>query len=86
MGKIFLLFLFLNTPHLWAIEPCQDYKCDSLAVRAILENNGWGQVGVKFVTQINEIGRIEQLRLDSKQLTTLPADIGKLNNLFFNGF
>jgi len=54
---VFALFFFSNTYS----EICQDYSCDSLAVRAILDSNGLDTVLVDFVSNRDSIGRINKL-------------------------
>jgi len=77
--KIFA-FIFLIISASFSI-PCQDYKCDSLAVRAILDSNGLGSVSVDSVTGTDTSGRVDMLDLSNKQLTILPPEIGQLANL-----
>jgi len=57
------------------------YVRDSLAVRAILDSNGLDTTSVKAVTSGVGGGRITNLKLHYKQLTTLPAAIGQLTSL-----
>jgi len=80
------IILFLFTSHLWAIEPCQDFKCDSLAVRAILDTNGMPDLLVLVFTK-TDLGwtspnkRIIELFILDRQLTVLPAEVGNLTRL-----
>ncbi len=44
------------------VEPCQDYTCDSLAVRAILDSNGLSELPVEAVARRTGMdGRIGSL-------------------------
>jgi hypothetical protein len=63
------------------VEPCQDYTCDSLAVRAILDSNGLYNTSVHSLSMPVTNGRIVQLALDELGLQQLPPEIGKLNAL-----
>jgi Leucine-rich repeat (LRR) protein len=60
----------------------QDYTHDSLAVRAILDSNGLDAVTVESVVDSGD-GRIWRLKLNAKELTNLPSEIGDLTNLKF---
>jgi Leucine-rich repeat (LRR) protein len=70
-------------------EPCQDYACDSMAVRAILDSNGLDSIGVDRVSWRDSTGRIDSIRLRGpgfnatlpETLKNLPAIIGNLTNL-----
>lgn len=73
---IFTLFIFSSIYPIFS----QDYKEDSLAVRAILDANGLDSIRVKNVA-VEENGRIVRLLLENKSLYTIPSDIGKLTGL-----
>jgi len=77
--KIFRIILLLFTVSF--SQPCQDYACDSMVVRAILDSNGLDSVSVNSVSEIDTVGRIDTLRLDNLQLSILPAKIASLANL-----
>jgi Leucine-rich repeat (LRR) protein len=62
------------------IEPCEDFTCDSLTVRAVLDNIGLNGVTVNAVSESWD-GRIKSLNLEGRQITTLPPEIGKLSAL-----
>jgi len=81
MVRILLFIFFLIPTDLWAIEPCQDNKCDSLAVRAILDSNGLDSVSVQSIFPTISSERIDSLYLHGLSLTILPEDIGKLAQL-----
>ncbi len=82
MNKAYLTgaFLFLIT-----ITFCfsQSYKEDSIAVQAILDANGLSDFTVDSVSGTNLSGRIDSLGLNSKNLTTLPDQIGNLTELLY---
>jgi Leucine-rich repeat (LRR) protein len=79
------------------VEPCQDYTCDSLAVRAILDSNGLDEFDnimerpcfgpPTLCVKVNN-GRISTLRISDIDLKTLPPEIGQLTalqHLFLEG-
>jgi len=74
-----ILFLFACSGYA-QLGSCQDYTCDSLSVRAILDSNGMTDKAVSSVTLVDS-GRITFLNLNGYQLKTLPAEIGNLTNL-----
>jgi hypothetical protein len=61
-------------------QPCADYTCDSLAVRAILDANGLDAVPVGDVVDL-EGGRVHLLLLNSMGIDTLPPEVGCLVTL-----
>jgi len=64
------------------VEPCEDFACDSLAVRAILDSNGLTNKDLKDLNySVSDSGRIVKLSLNNLELTNLPPEIGKLNAL-----
>ena len=60
----------------------QNYKEDSLAVRAILDSNGLNTVTVEEVTKVGN-NRIDTLTLVGRGLTTLPSEIGNITKLVY---
>ena len=58
----------------------QDYTQDSLAVKAILDSNGLSSTPVSYVTDSSG-GRIVNLNLSYKWITTIPPEIGNLTAL-----
>ena len=75
MTILYLLILSFNTFS-------QDYKEDSLAVRAILDSNGLTTVTVEEVSKVGN-NRIDTLTLDGRSVTTLPAVIGNITKLVY---
>ncbi len=59
---------------------CQTYSDDSLAVRAILDANGFYNLAVESVTFTKE-DRISSLSIRSVEVQVLPPEIGKLTRL-----
>jgi Leucine-rich repeat (LRR) protein len=80
MKILFLFSAILFMTGLVQGEPCTDYACDSLTVRAILDSNGMVDVTVKEVTGSNT-ARIDSLDLAGREIDVLPASIGKLSGL-----
>jgi hypothetical protein len=90
-GKIIMKTILLTLLLIVSInaQPCQDYACDSMAVRAILDSNGLDSVRVDQVSWKDSTGRIDSIRLRGpgfratlpETLKILPADIGNLTNL-----
>jgi len=77
-------------------QPCQDFTCDTLAVRAILDTNGFDTVSIYEVVSMQDIlGRITSLEFRDRpsggwpfpraglpsKLTILPSQIGNLSSL-----
>lgn len=60
----------------------QDYKQDSLAVRAILDSNGLSTVTVEEVSKVGN-NRIDTLLLQQRGLSTLPSVIGNITKLLY---
>ena len=58
-------------------EQCKTYKCDSLAVRAILDSNGLFDIPVDSVSNKNSNGRIDKLEMRNIGLTNIPKEIKK---------
>jgi len=58
----------------------QDYKQDSLAVRAILDSNSLGSVTVESVSKVGN-SRIDTLIIVGKNLSKLPVVIGNISKL-----
>ncbi len=58
----------------------QNYKEDSLAVRAILDSNGLSTVTVEEVSKVGN-NRIDTLLLQERALSTLPSEIGNITKL-----
>jgi len=81
-----LLLLFFFNPYNTFAQPCQDYTCDSLVVRKILDTNGFDTVSVASVSWKNPSGRIDSVKMCgigilNNKLNILPAEIGNLTAL-----
>jgi len=62
--------------------PCENKTCDSLAVRTILDSNGYEYTQVPYmVSNYYDMDRIDFLDFRKYKLTSLPSDIGKLGGL-----
>ena len=66
--------------------PCQDYACDSMTVREILDSNGLSRVWVwEVLTKSDETNRALTLNLhgawDRADIEVLPESIAKLTTL-----
>jgi len=81
MKKLLLILTILLSSGYSQLTPCVDYTCDSLAVKAIIDGNGFGNfLSVKDVSYSSN-NRISGLYISSKNLTSLPSEIGKLTKL-----
>ena len=60
----------------------QTYVDDTLAIRAILDANGLNDIPVSEVSDTTE-GRVVLLDLEDRNLSVLPAGIGKLDTLLY---
>jgi len=84
LKKLVLIFINLLLSGYSQVTPCEDYACDSLAVRAVLDSNGRTDVLVKDVAVVDTSdGRIIALQFGSSDLTNLPSEIGNLTELTF---
>ena len=54
------------------IVPCEDYTCDSLALRMILDSIGYESFPVDVLADSIRDGRIVMLSLPFKKITSLP--------------
>ncbi len=79
-SKTFLKFAAFYITFLSFSIHAQDYKADSLAVRAILDSNGLQSIMVNSVADTLE-GRIWKLVVNGKKMTTIPSEIGNLTEL-----
>jgi len=78
-----LLFL-LPLTNISAIEPCNTYKCDTMAVRAILDSNGlFGESVLNYIKGTDSSGRVDSVTFNYTGLATFPPDIGKLTNIAY---
>jgi len=67
--------------------PCQDYACDSLVVRSILDTNGLDSVLVSEVSKLDSLGtRIEGIFFDGRGISIIPDLIGDLTVLKYIDF
>jgi len=80
---VLILGLLVSSGHS-QVAPCEDYACDSLAVRAILDSNGMSNLSVQLVdkSELYE-SRIVNLFISELALTSLPSEIGNLTALAF---
>ncbi|MBN1604463.1 MAG: hypothetical protein JW915_22835 [Chitinispirillaceae bacterium] len=61
---------------------CTSFECDSIAVQEILHANGLKDVTVhSVITRDSGSGRIVELDLSSRMISTVPKDIGSLSRL-----
>jgi len=80
MKQLVIIFTLLLSNGYSQITPCQNYACDSVTVRAILDSNGLNDLLVVYVSDSLN-GRIISLDFTSRNLTTLIPEIGKLSAL-----
>ena len=81
MRFLVILILIITIRSYGQIAPCEDGKCDNMAVRAILDSNGLTDVRVDNVVERDTSGRVIYLDIDRKKLTRLPPEIGLLSRL-----
>jgi Leucine-rich repeat (LRR) protein len=81
LKTVFLIILLLFITFLPISSLSQDYVSDTLAVRAILDSNGLDTIPVSEDIIDSSEGRIVNLYLISKQLSTIPSEIGVLTSL-----
>jgi Leucine-rich repeat (LRR) protein len=81
LKTVFLIILLLFITFLPISSLSQDYVGDTLAVRAILDSNGLDTIPVSEDIIDSSEGRIVNLYLISKQLSTIPSEIGVLTSL-----
>jgi len=61
-------------------QPCQDYTCDSLVVRKILDVNGLTDAVSSF-SEKGFSGRIDFIEISFKKIKIIPPEIGNLSGL-----
>jgi len=81
MKNLILILGLLVVSGYSQVTPCEDYACDSLAVRAILDSNGLTSRDINSVVEKIEDGRITRVSFNSLDLSTLPPEIGNLTGL-----
>ncbi|HEX2956791.1 MAG TPA: hypothetical protein VHO70_08160, partial [Chitinispirillaceae bacterium] len=61
---------------------CTSFECDSIAVQGILDENGLRDIPVNSVITRNPVnGRIIELNLSNRKISTISKDIGSLSQL-----
>lgn len=78
--KACLIIILLVLDFLPVSLYAQDYTRDSLAIRAILDSNGFYSISVDSVADSSE-GRIWRLKLNAHNLTGIPPEIEILTHL-----
>jgi Leucine-rich repeat (LRR) protein len=72
----------LNFANTSFFKGCNSWKCDSLAVRSLLDANNLTDTPVSSVITIDPVsGRVSCLNLADKKLTELTSDLGSLSEL-----
>jgi len=65
------------------VTPCEDFACDSLVLRTILDVNGLESIPVDSVSLVSPgNGRIFSINLSNLGLVILPPEIGKFDSLY----
>jgi len=79
--KKLVLILGLVSGGYSQVTPCEDYACDSLAVRAILDTNGLSLVSVAMASTRNLEGRINEIKIVDQGIVILPENVGIVTEL-----
>jgi hypothetical protein len=78
LKTLLLVLIFLTSS--WT-QPCENYSCDSLALRAILDTNGFSFVSVELASD-SQNGRITEIQIsDQAGFKILPSIIGNITGL-----